>query len=267
MKTVELKTWNEFRDEIEELETYYGINTTRNIILYRGQSDRCWRLQTTLERFSSGVWTIRGYAQLAIICAPQIESYTEKEWKLPKPSEIEKDLTETFNDTLVKIPMFEFGIYLRHYGFPSPLLDWCMSPYVAAFFAFCERTTAENVAIFAYIDSEEGVKSGFVGEPQITTRGPYIRAHKRHFLQQSCYTIATKVLSERMDHEFVCHEDVFKQNRQDQDILIKYVIPSSERITALKYLERVNINHFSLMQSEEALMKTLAFKEIELRNI
>src|SRR5579871_975887 len=35
-----------------------------------------------------------------------------------------------------QFPGYDYMAYLRHHGFPSPLLDWTRSPYVAAFFAF-----------------------------------------------------------------------------------------------------------------------------------
>jgi hypothetical protein len=35
---------------------------------------------------------------------------------------------------------YKYFVCLRHYGFPSPLLDWSRSPYFAALFAFSGAT-------------------------------------------------------------------------------------------------------------------------------
>jgi FRG domain len=34
------------------------------------------------------------------------------------------------------LPAYDLLIYTRHHGFPSPLLDWTRSAYIAAFFTF-----------------------------------------------------------------------------------------------------------------------------------
>ena len=86
---------------------------------------------------------------------------------------------------------YEYMVYLRHYGFPSPLLDWSMSPYVAAYFSFRELNKAENVSIFAFIE-DYGFDVSHPANSNVIRLGPYIRSPKRHFLQQSDYTICTK---------------------------------------------------------------------------
>ena len=61
------------------------------------------------------------------------------------------------------------------------------------------------------------------------------------------------------------HEDVFAENKEDQDKLLKFYIPISERDKILNKLEQRNINAYSLFESEESLMETLSFKEILFR--
>ena len=49
-----------------------------------------------------------------------------------------------------------------------------------------------------------------------------------------------------------------------QDVLVKITMPAGERMKVLTDLYDYNINEFSLFQNEESLMKSMAFKEIEL---
>jgi len=65
--------------------------------------------------------------------------------------------------------------------------------------------------------------------------------------------------------QFVPHDDVFDLNRTDQDVGWKIIVPTSEREKVMRILDRVNINEFSLFESEEGLMETLAVQEIDLR--
>lgn len=265
-KIFELKSWNEFPDKIAEINEKYGQYkdgdfTLKNKILYRGQADSKWELKTTLERYSSEPWTIRDYARLAMRCSPEIESITNHDFSLPTFENMEVILQKDFDQNLGNIPCYSYWVYLRHHGFPSPLLDWTASPYIAAFFAFADQEIDENAAIYIYIETPEGNKTGWVGEQYITVKDPYVKTHKRHFLQQAFYSLCTQADGE--EHYFCSHEKVFEWNDPDQDVLFKIIIPGSERRKVLSWLDSVNINYFSLFQTEDALMKTLAFKEIE----
>ena len=161
-------------------------------------------------------------------------------------------------------PGQEFMTYLRHYGFPSPLLDWSESPYIATYFAFRElpKEKTESVSIFAYLE-HSGIKFAWGTEPNIKVLGPYMRTDKRHFLQQSYYTVCTE--GEKDQARYVSHEKVFSQANKRQDHLWKFNITASERVKVLKKLDMYNINAYSLFGSEESLMETEFIREFVLR--
>jgi len=266
---IHLITWSEFPAAIDRIKKEHGsLSTKSSHVLYRGVAVANYALETTLDRRSSKPWTVPSYARLTRRCASQITSFSGRVWDLPTMGSVAEVLHNQEERFHVVIPhsFYSLWIYLRHHGFPSPLLDWTMSPYVAAFFAFANQNTCntDKIAIYIYIELPKGAKAGADGLSHITKLEPYVQTHKRHFLQQACYTICTKHVEGV--HRFVPHSNNFNRSpsqQVSQDSLFKITIPVTERMTALLDLQEMNINRFSLFQTEEAITDTLAFEEID----
>lgn len=266
MKEINLDTWEEFEDYVSRLaslrsERITTVSSTHppyvSKYLFRGQSDSEWPLTTTLERFTGKLLTLNEYYRILRATKPQVETFTGKTWE--EIGDTEQISSRSF--LLSGLPAYEYCVYLRHHGFPSPLLDWTRSPYVAAYFAFQNVcSTAKCASIYAYCEYTEGHKSGSSSSPEIAGLGSYVRSHRRHFQQQSQYTICTKHNGTELF--FARHSDVFAVNSEEQDELWKFNIPNSERNNILERLEQFNINSFSLFGSEESLMETLSIREI-----
>ncbi len=195
---------------------------------------------------------------------PAVETFTGVTWDV---DEYGDTVESSFRDIELlslrrfpPLPLYRYMVYLRHHGFPSPLLDWSYSPYVAAFFAFRDLLPTDGTrSIYAFCEMPEGLKGGAVGEPTIRTIGPYVRSDRRHFRQQSDYTICATYDSGSW--RFHSHENVFEHTRPGQDYLWKFEIPSTERGKVLRLLNDYNLNAFSLFDSEDSLLETMWFRE------
>ncbi len=281
MEDKNLNSWSEFKTIIDEIREY-ALQKQKVRVLFRGQKCSTWFLETTLERVTKTGITANEYLSYAKRIKPTLEAYTGKEWHLQDLESIDKEkdkksilIEKVFGQDL---PWMEFLTYLRHHGYPSPLLDWSESPYIATYFAFQELCTCElgcskcrdeleqdgRVAIFAYLIDQ--IKS--YGEaPRIKLVSPDGSTDTRHYNQKSWYTVASKWSGKFQQTFFCSHHEVFGNNvsvRNEQDILIKITIPSSERKKALRELDDYNINHFTLFQTEDALVKLLNMKDFDL---
>lgn len=239
------------RNEIKDIQV--PESPTPSKLLFRGQSNAKWNLDTTLERSNSNNLFVDEYNALMWAIEPAISTFTGKKWNLER-FDSKKGY---FNEP----PSYELMVYVRHHGFPSPLLDWSQSLYVSLFFAF-RHASNNDVSIFIYVERMFGTKAIIIGDPEICELGPYINTHKRHFLQQGQYTIAVK--KEHDLWKYCSHEDIFsKSNDPTQDVLYKFILPSSIKENVLNKLFEMNINAYTLFSNEEALMEMLAFKELK----
>lgn len=256
-----LDSWSDFERALEALYAEYNKNegSGKSTLLFRGQSDANWPLSTTLERRQGTPSTFQGYANWVRATLPQVQTLTSKDWPDPGYSELASWGTEYDHGRKLP-PGYEYYVYLRHHGFPSPLLDWTRSPYVAAFFAF-RASAADRVAIYAYLEFVDGAKIGSSDRPQIKTFGPYIKSHQRHVLQQCEYTLSA-TFKER-EWRYVPHADVFALGEKSQDSLWKFTIPAAERLSVLRRLDLYNLNAYSLFLTEDALLETVALRELE----
>ena len=266
MITIRVRSWDKAKRALQNIECERTNLRTRSAavggdeLLYRGHANERWGLITTLERASPTKLSLPDYYRQVLKTRPQVEAFSDKRWELMELPEYSK-WAESKRDLYgEKFPGYEYMIYLRHHGFPSPLLDWSKSPYVAAFFAFRSiPPEARNVAIFCYLETVAGFKSWSGDDPQISVRGPYARSHRRHFIQQCKYTLCTTFANGVLTYEN--HNEVFKSSGSSQDFLWKIVIPRTSRAEALKDLDKMNVNALSLMGSEDALIETLSTRE------
>ena len=270
IETHDLDSWKAFRPLVGEVREKYGHGklgddfTKRNLILFRGLGCSDWPLSTTLERRAPQPMTVQVYMMHASTCSAELESLSGKQWDIPDYPDIKQEIEDKQTSQHVHLPCYDYLVYLRHHGFPSPLLDWTESPYIAAYFAFCEPHQCERVAVYAYIERTKGAKDVSVGSPMISLKGNYVRTHSRHFAQKAWYTIATTYNEARKLHTFCDHSLVFGKANQNQDVLIKITMPATDRLRALAELGDYNINHFTLFQTEDALVQVLALKEFDL---
>jgi len=272
VKEKELFKWGEFKEYLNELEGQYGpFHSTKNPALFRGHASSKWNLSTTLERYSDRVWSVTEYLKLTNDCKAKIESLSGRSWILPGEEDAIASI-ETSDLFRLNLPHENYGYwtYLRHNGFPSPLLDWSASPYIAALFAFHESYQVKDdsrVAIFIFIEKPTGGKAFAGGRPRIHVKGQYVRSHTRHYLQQAHYTVCTQDRGSGLI-TFVPHTESLKITakqplQNEQDVLVKVTLPAKERITVLEDLQKMNINLYSLMNTEEALVKSIAYWEID----
>ena len=258
------ETWDDFEAWVAKRRAFFTERKAKAITgyvsqpLFRGHGSSTWKLETTLERFPGASVRVADYFEKIDWVKSSIESLTSQAWE---PIDFPACLDWLRNDLAFTkgLPHYEYLVHLRHHGFPSPLLDWSRSPFVAAFFAFKEAPqTGGQVAVYSFMEYTGGVKSGSNTAPMIYGQGPHVRTHKRHVLQQAQYTICVTRANE--EWYFAPHEDALLNNElfTDQDDLWKISLPASLRAEALKQLDQFNLNPFSLFQTEDSLMETMA---------
>lgn len=263
MEEITAKTWDEFKSAISGFRRRHGRRgTAKSTILFRGHENASWTLQTALERVADGRISLPAYLRLALEGKNEIETFSGHDWRLKSWKDVCAELRGDAASP-VHLPAYAYLVYLRQHGFPSPLLDWSESPYVAAFFAFEARTAADAVAVYCYSEAPAGMKRVEREDAFIELQGPYVTADKRHFSQKASYTIAVRWDDARKEHFFTPHEDAFR-NPKNQDFFLKITMPGALRREVLRELADYNITRFTLLHSEDALVQSLAMRAFDL---
>jgi len=271
-----LQSWDQFPSVLEQLKQLKEQKeATNNRALYdplfRGLGNSDWRLETTLERSNDANpnETLLTYYRKAARTKPAVESLTERSWnEIPEWPEFEHLLQNShWIDSILShnSGIYEYLLYLRHHGFPSPILDWTMSPYVAALFAFdAMHDKATHVLLYVYFRDKMHASGS---DAHLFLVGPYVRTHPRHYLQQSQYSMCVGTVWERRgekvhtDYRFLPHDQVLIGS-VNEDLIVKILIPATERKRALMGLDLMGLNPYSVFGSEEALIRTIGRREL-----
>lgn len=241
-----MNNWKDYKNWISE-----SIKTGSQFY-FRGQQDPQWKLQTSFHRYCSkaGI-SLADYLNRVVpevhynVCSSQNELV----------------------DISTDIGIGGFLARLQHHGFPTPLLDWTLSPYIAAYFALKDidptRPGVDNVEIYIFdynlwsmvYDSELSFRKS---EPFFTPFRPFANNNPR-MLSQLAVTTATNVddLEVYLMQQGAGHPSPY---------LYKVTLPVSERKLIMNELNLMAINSMTMFPGLDGIcssMKEHFFNNIE----
>ncbi len=210
-------------------------------VIYRGQRLSSWGLVSSVHRTAlvRSIPELKGYADYML---PRVhdalEAWVGRSWDLKNA-----------------LGLAEFLAFLQHNGFPTPLLDWTESPYIAAYFAFEGvnhfKPQTEDVAVFAF--NQAAWTSAFKQvydfadfSAHVSILRPRLVGNHKLAVQQGCFTV-TNVLDV---------EQHIRLNENDKRrFLTKYEFDVRERPKVIRELSLMGISAIQLMPSIESVCK------------
>ncbi|MFN5945840.1 MAG: FRG domain-containing protein [Phycisphaerae bacterium] len=226
-----MKSWSSYLKFIGDYVTQDA--TTRQRVYFRGHADAKWQLRATVDRVS--VFKDRHARELNVIGALGVF----------------RSEACAINDTLADMDNDPLEQLARHHGFPTRLLDWTQSPYVAAFFAFDElrlfekKKRPKHVAI--WVLSAQGISDDVLDDVEIVSAS--FVGNRRAYSQRSVFT---RLKSNDRDLEIIVPE-----------ALTKVVLPSSLYLSVMTHLDEMNINSAAMFPDLDGVARAVARRRFE----
>lgn len=229
--TLEAKSLEDIRKVIIQLKNDLPRSPDKRSpkILFRGQKNADWNLTTTLERTGHiNQIDIVDYYRLAYSVFSKVGSTGDKPINIASIEQVESSLHSAYDLGATGLPALDYLAYLRHHGFPSPLLDWTKCLYIAAFFAFNEPSFTGDRSIYAFCEFPNWKKGTCQTEPSIIGLGHETCQVERHVKQMAEYTVCVSLYGPKDYWSFSEHQAVLAFTERDQDSLMRFVIPGHQ---------------------------------------
>lgn len=251
--SIRIHKWNNLKAQFGRLET-----APRPLAhyIFRGQADESWSLEPTILRY-----------------AKQVSADTDRVLPIEQAARktFESQASLHISDAILRHLSTDMGWWtlMQHYRAPTRILDWTVSPYVAAYFA-AESCFDRPGAVWAiHVPTLQNVMN-----KRIKAAGIEIDQHKtfldpsapdillarepatktdRMVAQQGAFTVCTNVLA---DHAKILDEIV--PENPDPAVFQKYTFPADQKPLMLHELSQMNITAASLFPGVDGLGRSIA---------
>lgn len=224
-------SWHSFKD-------FVGKHYTNSpSIIFRGQPDNRYKLRTLFHRCGRN----------------NLLEYSHEDY--PRLRHMINAVSSFFYRHDDPESMGALLSLAQHHGYPTPLLDWSFSPYIAAFFAFLESVAkqAEAVRIFAF-DMRGWPRppiKKMIYDPLASITFHEFSAHNNpRFIPQQSIASFSNV----DDMETYVRQEEWNTGRKHLTVID---IPISDRQAALDDLRLMGITHGSLFPGLDGTCRTL----------
>lgn len=232
-----------------------GLPGSSPRVYFRGVCDSSYELLSTLERSGLvGMLSLEYYRGI-LDMKPEIEQISGRAWNVPGLHDYQSSYSQgspfMLRRRCYSPAVFDYMAWLRHYGFVSPLLDWTRSLDVAMFFAFRDANPragaggSDTVAVYGVAYDHDTRYEAF-GEPSVFVVDREARGNNRYAAQHAACSVS--VVGAREDDNVVwryCRHGEGLDGSGQQDALVKFCVPASERNSVLASLDRAGVNESS----------------------
>src|ERR1051326_2752338 len=239
-----LSSWQEFLEHV--------IHPPYSNWAFRGERDGSWPLYSALSRYLN-------YHAVACDAWPEQEGRILRIFKrkahqfLERPPDWDDD--------------FQWLALMQHHGAPTRLIDFTWSPYVAAFFAL-ERTLGDCV-----VWAMNPARVASTRAPRTTSKDPRIPGNfAKHYLKGNQHfiwmgdplTINRRLIAQSGTFLVPGILDVpveeILSDRDQKNILAKFVLANSVREQGMRELYRMNITYATLFPDLDGLARSMAYE-------
>ncbi len=240
-------TWADYKKWVADLvknnHTYF----------FRGQQDLTWKLETTFQRYAAknGI-TWRDYFDKIL---PDVDySSAAFGYRIDNHNN-ERDLGG-------------FLAKLQHHGFPTPLLDWTMSPYIAAYFALKDidpRKVDANGNVKIYIFDFQLWRTSYMQVSFLKAENyPFLSEFKPAYVDKQRLVSQMAVTTVTNVPDVELYLDNIK-NTTGKTFLYYALLPIKERRVIMNELNLMGINSATMFPDFDGMCMSL--KEKHFNNI
>lgn len=259
--------WNEVRvndftdlnSVVENLKNRAHFSINDITMIFRGQADSSWTLESTLLRSLIEPDKLK-IEEVIDLESKALENFQRRAHLFHETSLISDE------DTLL-----DWWTLMQHYGSPTRFLDWTISPYVALYFAVSKEFESDGAIWFFCVRDLIEKMAQLYGEKCTPPKEDYEKIARDPNAQPIMHIFARDKLTDRMINQqgvfTFCHNvledhaysvgNVLSESEDNGNGLWKVVIPKKHKIQFLSKLHAMNITGASLFPGADGIGRYL----------